>query len=76
MARSLLQSALQLPPAERILLVEQVWDSLVEADADVPLSQTQLVELKQRELRLEKNGSSGEDWTAVKQRLLKRRSKR
>jgi len=76
MARSLLQSALQLPPAERILLVEQVWDSLVEADADVPLSQTQLVELKQRELRLEKNGSSGEDWTTVKQRLLKRRSKR
>jgi putative addiction module component (TIGR02574 family) len=76
MARSLLQSALQLPPAERILLVEQVWDSLVEADADVPLSQTQLDELKQRELRLEKNGSSGEDWTAVKQRLLKRRSKR
>ncbi|HEX8521435.1 MAG TPA: addiction module protein [Tepidisphaeraceae bacterium] len=72
MTTALLKSALKLPPAQRILLVEQIWDSLA-AEKDVPsLTKAQSDELESRLTRLKKTGSKGSTWNEVKKRVRKR----
>ena len=72
MSAALLKAAKKLPPAERILLVEQIWDSLRETDA-AGLTPAQERELDKRLARLDKTGPRGEEWSVVKRRILKQR---
>ena len=72
MTSALLKAAKKLPPAERILLVEQIWDSLSEPAAGT-LTAGQLSELDRRIARVEKTGPKGEEWSVVKRRILQRR---
>ncbi len=45
---ALLDEILHLPPAERLRLVEDIWDSLVASTADVPVPEWHREELDQR----------------------------
>lgn len=73
MSDVVLQSALKLSKAQRILLAERLWDSVAE-QADAPeLTQAQQVELQRRLVRLEETGAQGRSWTQVKKRLMRRR---
>lgn len=69
---SLLKSALKLSKAQRILLVEQIWDSLVEEDDAPDLTPEQEAELDRRIARYERTGPKGTDWATAKKRILRR----
>ncbi len=59
----------RLSVAERILLVEEIWDSIAtEADA-VPLSEAQKEDLARRVALYEANRHAGSSWEEVKARL-------
>lgn len=72
MDASLLKSALRLSKSKRILLVEQIWDSLAIAQDGPALSIEQNAELDRRLKRLRQTGPIGSSWTDVKKRLRKR----
>jgi len=72
MADILLQSALKLSKAERILLVEQIWDSIAAQRDNLDLTAGQMTELRRRVRRLRKTGPRGSDWASVKKRLTHR----
>jgi len=72
MSSSFLKSALKLSKPERILLAEELWESLAR-DQDAPeLSDAQNAELDRRLARLQRTGPLGSSWSAVKTRLKKR----
>jgi putative addiction module component (TIGR02574 family) len=74
MASSLLKSALKLSKSERILLVEQIWDSLA-GEQDAPeLTAAQKKELDRRLDRFKRTGPVGSSWADVKKRIRARRS--
>lgn len=52
-----------LTPAERLLLIEQLWDSLDEED--VPLTEAQQAELAKRIADLEANPADQMSWEAA-----------
>ncbi len=59
----------QLTVAQRILLVEEIWDSIPdEADA-LPLSDAQKQDLQRRLATYEADPKAGSSWEAVKTRL-------
>lgn len=70
---SLVDEALTLPAAERLRLVERLWDSLREDlqanPAGLPLSDEQLQALDRRAAEMELNPRLGSSWEAVKARL-------
>jgi putative addiction module component (TIGR02574 family) len=72
MSSSLLKSALKLSKSERILLVEQIWESLVGEQDALDLSRSQKTELDRRLERLKRTGPVGSSWDDVKKRLKKR----
>jgi putative addiction module component (TIGR02574 family) len=74
MSARLLNSALKLSESERILLAEQIWDSLATQQRAPALSESQISELDRRLARLEKTGVTGSSWDDVKNRLKKRKS--
>jgi len=57
----------RLSPAERLRLLEQLWDSL--SDDDVPLTSAQRRELDRRLDDLEREGPRGIPWEEVLDRL-------
>jgi putative addiction module component (TIGR02574 family) len=59
----------QLPVAERIDLVERIWDSIVEDQGELELSEAQKAELDRRLAAHEAPPDRGALWTAVKKRL-------
>jgi putative addiction module component (TIGR02574 family) len=61
-----------LPVAERIVLVEQIWDSIVEDEAGFQLTDAQKAELDLRLAQRDRSLSRGADWTDVKRRMLDR----
>jgi putative addiction module component (TIGR02574 family) len=67
--KAILEAALKLSPAERILLVEDVWDSLA-ADPDAfPVSAAQRAELDARLEAHRTNPEAGSTWDEVRGRL-------
>jgi putative addiction module component (TIGR02574 family) len=74
MSAAILKSAMKLSPAERILLVERLWDSIADQNAAPPLTKAQRTELRRRLKRIEETGPLGSDWSTVKSRI-KRRAK-
>jgi putative addiction module component (TIGR02574 family) len=58
---------LKLSPAERILLVEKVWDSLKPNDIDVPTSH--MAETRRRLEAIRRGEVSLSDWEEVRKRI-------
>lgn len=63
---------LDLTPAEKLQLVEDLWDDLAATPEAVPTHQWQKDEVAARKTRLEANPTSGVSWEAVKQRIRQR----
>jgi putative addiction module component (TIGR02574 family) len=59
----------QLSVTERILLVEEIWDSIMATPDQVPLNDAQATELDRRLAEYEANPKAGSDWEEVKARL-------
>jgi len=54
--------------AERLQLVEDLWDSIAEEDEQLPVPKWKREELRQRKERFSRHPSSGRTWEQVKQR--------
>lgn len=67
-----LSDVLELPVAERLKLVEAIWDSIAEAPDALELSEAQRAELDRRLDDYEKNPNEGSPWPEVRARILKR----
>jgi putative addiction module component (TIGR02574 family) len=59
----------QLSVAQRILLVEEIWDSIVAESDQVPLTDGQKQDLERRLAAYEANPKAGSSWDEVKARL-------
>jgi putative addiction module component (TIGR02574 family) len=55
--------------AERILLVEEIWDSIAEQDEKIPLTEAQKRDLAHRVAAYEASPKAGSRWEEVKSRL-------
>jgi len=60
----------RLSPQERLTLIEQLWDSL--DDADVPVSPVQRAELERRLGSFEKDRGAAVTWDQLKVELARR----
>jgi len=54
--------------AERLQLVEDLWDSIAQEDTALPLPDWQRDELRRRKERFAQHPASGRTWDEVKQR--------
>lgn len=61
----LIASILELSVAERIRLVQDIWDSIAEIPESTSLTDEQKFELDRRIAAIEKNPSVGESWGKV-----------
>ena len=59
-----------LPIPERVHLVEQIWDSIVEDEKAFELTDAQKAELERRIAAHEASPNRGKPWEDVKKRLL------
>jgi putative addiction module component (TIGR02574 family) len=59
----------QLSVAQRILLVEEIWDSIAAEAEEAPLSEVQKQDLQRRLDLYAKNPRAGSSWEDVKARL-------
>jgi len=62
---------LGLPVAERLQLVEDLWDSIAEVPEAIELSEDQRTELDRRLEAYHEDPESGSPWNEVKERILK-----
>ncbi len=63
------RSVFDLSPAEKLQLVEDLWDDLAANPDDVPVHDWQIKELARREANLQRNPDSVTDWESVKRRV-------
>ena len=63
---------LALPVAERLKLVETIWDSIAEIPEALELTKAQEAELDRRLDAYRKDPNAGSPWPEVKARILKR----
>ena len=68
-------SIFDLSPAEKLQLVEDLWDDLAAAPAEVPVHDWQKRELARRKENLLNNPASGLPWEEVKRRVRVRRAR-
>lgn len=68
---ALTSEALQLPPAQRLELIEELWNSLRDSDP-VELNDADLDELDRRRERYRSNPASLVDWEDVKREFDRR----
>jgi putative addiction module component (TIGR02574 family) len=61
-----------LSPAEKLELVEDLWDDLAAAPDDVPIHEWQREELDRRRALLQEDPESAVAWDEVKQRIRSR----
>ncbi len=64
-------SVFDLSPAEKLQLVEDLWDDLAATPAAVPVHDWQKEELDRRKANLTANPASGLSWDEVKRRVRK-----
>ena len=70
--RTKLAELLELSAAERLLLVEDLWDSIAGTPESVPVTDAQRRELDARLVAHDRDPQAGGDWEAVKGRINKR----
>jgi putative addiction module component (TIGR02574 family) len=56
----------QLSVAQRILLVEDIWDTIADEEQEIPLTEAQRLDLERRVAAYEANPKAGSSWEAVK----------
>jgi putative addiction module component (TIGR02574 family) len=59
--------------AERLQLLEEIWDSLVETPEAIPVTAAQRTELARRRRAHARNPSAAKSWAQVRARLRRRR---
>ena len=69
MKKSILSKVLQYDIFERILLVEDIWDSIAQCPEAIPVTDSQLKELDRRLEAHHRNPKSGSPWDVVKKRI-------
>ena len=60
---------LELPTAERIAIVQEIWESMVERPESVKITVAQREELERRWIDFQRNPDDGESWDDVKKSL-------
>jgi putative addiction module component (TIGR02574 family) len=65
-----ISDVLELSSAERILLVEEIWDSIASVPDSVEVTPAQREELDRRLEAYHKDPGAGDPWELVKARLL------
>lgn len=55
----------ELPPAERLQLVEALWDSLLPHEADLPVPEWVMKEARARKARFDADPATGLSWDEV-----------
>ena len=63
----------KLSVAERLQIVEDLWDGIARSNADTPVSQWQKDELERRKQNYLKNPEAVQAWDAVKREILRPR---
>ena len=63
---------LEMSVPERILAVEEIWDSIAARSASLPVKGTQKKELDSRLRSLADDPTSGSSWDEVRRRIEKR----
>jgi putative addiction module component (TIGR02574 family) len=53
--------------AERLQLVEDLWDSIAQEEANPPVPEAKAEELRRRKARFAEHPASGRSWEEVKQ---------
>ncbi len=64
---------LSLSVAERIQLIEDIWDSIVEMPQEVPLTEEQKAELDRRLDAYHQDPTEGSPWGLVRERIRSRK---
>ena len=64
---------LSLSIAERIQLVEDIWDTIIELPQEVPLTDEQKIELDRRLEAYHQNPDEGSPWGEVRDRIRSRK---
>ena len=62
-------SVFDLSPAEKLQLIEDLWDDLAATPDEVPIHDWQIEELARRKANLQRNPASVTDWESVKRRV-------
>src|SRR5262249_20222117 len=65
-------SVFELSRAEKLRLVEDLWDALAASPDDVPVHEWQKEDLARRKANLQKNPASGLGWDEIKRRVRSR----
>jgi putative addiction module component (TIGR02574 family) len=65
-------SVFDLSAAEKLQLVEDLWDDLASTPSGVPVHEWQREELARRKANLTRNPASGLSWEEVKQKVRNR----
>jgi putative addiction module component (TIGR02574 family) len=63
------ESVFDLSPAEKLQLVEALWDDLAATPENIPVHDWQIQKLERRAANLQNNPASGLSWEAVKRRI-------
>lgn len=66
---NLLSQIKKLSVSERILIVEEIWDSIALSNEQLPVTDEQKHDLDQRLADYKKNPDDGDSWSAVKKRI-------
>jgi putative addiction module component (TIGR02574 family) len=64
-----LTELLQLPPEQRLELIEAIWDSLAATPEQVPIPDWHLRIIEERMADDERDPEPGDDWPTVRRRI-------
>ncbi|MBS0264579.1 MAG: addiction module protein [Planctomycetes bacterium] len=67
-------SVFDLSPAEKLQLVEDLWDDLAATPENVPIHDWQKAELSRRKSNLEQHPATGLSWQDVQEGIRNRRA--
>ena len=73
MRNRLRQELLELPTAERLELVEELWDSIGDDDPALALTEEQRDDLRLRLAEADADPTGGERWEQVRERIQHRK---
>ncbi len=69
MTRATIDAILELPAAERVEVVQEIWESIAAHPENLALTEGQRAELERRWQALQRDRDAGESWEDVKRSL-------
>ena len=69
MTRASVDAILELPEAERVEVVQEIWESIAAHPEKVPVTAAQSAELEQRWQAMQQDPDAGESWEDVRREL-------